>query len=76
MKRASIRDLHLQTAAILHQVSEGAVYVIERRGVPVAELRPFDATNSGKRLPNRERFIKKLRPARTDSGRVLEEDRS
>lgn len=76
MKKATVRELHLKTSAIVAQVAEGAAFVIEKRGVPVAELRPFQALPRTRRLPNREAMIAKLPSVRTDSGRILEEDRS
>jgi prevent-host-death family protein len=41
MKKASIRDLHIRTSELVKAASEAAVIVIERRGEPVAELRPL-----------------------------------
>jgi antitoxin (DNA-binding transcriptional repressor) of toxin-antitoxin stability system len=75
MERASVRDLHLKTSALLKEVEEGQTFVIENRGVPVAELRPFSQIKVRK-LPDRSAFLKTLRPSKTDSGRILEEDRS
>jgi antitoxin (DNA-binding transcriptional repressor) of toxin-antitoxin stability system len=81
MKRASVRDLHLKTSAILNEVAEGEFFVIEKHGVPVAELRPphlspLEALPLSRcRLPDREAELAKL-PMSMDSGRILEEDRS
>lgn len=75
MERASVRDLHLKTSALLKEVAEGQTFVIENRGVPVAELRPLTERRT-KKFPNREAFIRTLRPVKTDSGKILEEDRS
>ena len=75
MKRATILELHLRTSAIVRAVAEGESYVIEKLGVPVAELRPFERLPSARKLPNRERLISKM-PRVKDSGRVVEEDRS
>ena len=75
MKKASVRDLHLKTSAILKEVAEGQVFVIEKQGNPVAELRPFQVLPSTRRLPNREALIAKL-PRVKDTGRILEQDRS
>jgi antitoxin (DNA-binding transcriptional repressor) of toxin-antitoxin stability system len=75
MERATIRDLHLKTSALLKEVGEGKTFIIEDRGVPVAELRPITERRIHK-LPNREAFIRTLRPVKTDSGRIMEEDRS
>jgi antitoxin (DNA-binding transcriptional repressor) of toxin-antitoxin stability system len=73
MEKASVRDLHLKTSAMIKNVARGQSYVIESRGVPVAELRPISEKRTGKKLPDREAFIRKL--PRTDIGRILEEDR-
>jgi len=74
MKRTTVRELHLQTSAIVRAVAEGQSFVIEKAGVPVAELRPLDQAPA-RRLPNREAIISKMTRV-GDSGRILEEDRS
>ena len=74
MKRTSVRDLHLKTSAIVSEVTEGQTFVIEKRGVPVAELRPLQGLPSTRRMPDRERLIRRL-PKVPDTGRILEEDR-
>jgi antitoxin (DNA-binding transcriptional repressor) of toxin-antitoxin stability system len=75
MKRATVRDLHLRTSAILDELTSGFSFVIERRGTPVAELRPLTTPPSTRKLPDRERRLAKL-PAALDSGRILEHDRT
>jgi antitoxin (DNA-binding transcriptional repressor) of toxin-antitoxin stability system len=74
-KRATDRDLHLKTSTILDQVVSGFSFVIERRGTPVAELRPLTIPPSTRKLPDRERRLAML-PAALDSGRILEHDRT
>lgn len=76
MKKASVRDLHLKTSAILNQVASGEVFVIEKHGTPVAELRPFQVLPPTRGLPRREAFLAKFPRVKLDSGRILEEDRS
>jgi antitoxin (DNA-binding transcriptional repressor) of toxin-antitoxin stability system len=76
MKKASVRDLHLRTRAILAEVAGGRTIVIERRGVPVAELRPLQGLPTTRRMPNREALLAKFPPVKKDSGRLLEQDRS
>jgi antitoxin (DNA-binding transcriptional repressor) of toxin-antitoxin stability system len=76
MERASVRELHLHTSALLKNVAEGATYVIELRGTPIAELRPITERKRGRPLPDREEFISSLPMSKTDSGRILEEDRT
>ncbi len=75
MKRGTVRQLHLNTSSIVQEVARGETFVIEKRGVPVAELRPFQTLPSSRRLPNREARLAKL-PVALDSGRILEEDRT
>lgn len=41
MEKTSVRDLHLKTSALIKEVAKGQTYIIESRGVPVAELRPI-----------------------------------
>jgi antitoxin (DNA-binding transcriptional repressor) of toxin-antitoxin stability system len=74
MKRTTVRELHLQTSAIVRAVLEGESYIVEKSGVPVAELRPIEKRERP-RMPNREAIISKWKRA-GDSGRILEEDRS
>ena len=76
MERASVRDLHLKTSALMKNVAAGETYIIESRGVPVAELRPLPEPGRSSPLPDREAFIGKLPLSKTDSGRIMEEDRS
>ena len=75
MKRASVRDLHLKTSAIVSDAAGGEVYVIEKRGVPVVELRPVDPPHT-RRLPNRDAFFAKFPQVKLDSGKIIEEDRN
>lgn len=75
MKRGTVRDLHLNTSAILQEVAGGETFVIEKRGVPVAELRPLRNPPCRRRLPDREELLAKL-PVALDSGTILEEDRA
>lgn len=74
MKRTTVRELHLQTSAIVRAVAEGESYIVEKSGVPVAEIRPLGQAPAPK-LPNREAIISRMKKA-GDSGRILEEDRS
>lgn len=76
MERASVRDLHLKTSALIKSVVEGQTFIIESRGVPVAELRPIRARRKSTPLPDREAYIRTLPMSKTDSGRIMEEDRS
>src|ERR1700723_1368527 len=74
MKRTTVRELHLQTSAIVRAVAEGESYIVEKAGVPGAEIRP-PGQKPHPRLPNREAFISRMKKA-GDSGPMLEEDRA
>lgn len=75
MRKASIRDLHIRTSELVREAAEGAVIRIERRGEPVAELRPISKKRSTPRLPDMTALWRRLPSVTTDSGRFLEEDR-
>ena len=75
MKTASVRDLHIRTSELVREVAEGGVIVIERRGEPVAELRPIAKKPAKPRLPDIRALWRRLPPVAGDSGRFLEEDR-
>jgi prevent-host-death family protein len=75
MKSASIRDLHIRTSELVREAAEGAVIVIERRGQPVAELRPLSKRRPKPRLPDMGALWRRFPSVTTDSGRFLEEDR-
>ncbi len=75
MKKASIRDLHIRTSEIVREAAEGAVILIERRGEPVAELRPISNKRGKRRLPDMAELWERFPSVAADSGRFLEEDR-
>ena len=59
MKTISIRELHLKTGRwVRHAASRGPIVVTDR-GRRVAVLQPFDASITGRPLPNREAAIRK-----------------
>jgi len=41
MRTISVRELHTHTSELVREAAEGGAIVIERRGEPVAELRPL-----------------------------------
>jgi antitoxin (DNA-binding transcriptional repressor) of toxin-antitoxin stability system len=81
MGKTSIRELHIHTSQLVREASDGSLIVIERRGEPVAELRPI---TSPARMPaaKKAQIFKSMRkiwarmPQAGDSARILEEDRS
>jgi antitoxin (DNA-binding transcriptional repressor) of toxin-antitoxin stability system len=74
MKTSTVRDLHLKTSEIVRQVAEGESFIIEKRGVPVAEIRPI-SHRPAPRMPDREALIMSG-PETLDSGLILEQDRT
>jgi prevent-host-death family protein len=75
MKKASIRDLHIRTSELVREAADGGVIVIERRGEPVAELRPISKKRTKPQLPHMTALWRRFPSVATDSGRFLEEDR-
>ena len=76
MKKKTVRELHLNTSAILNEIAAGHTIVITKRGVPVAEIRPFRGKSVSRGLPDREAWLARFPKVPGDSGRFLEEDRS
>jgi len=80
MRKTSIRELHIRTSEFVREAEAGAVIVIERRGEPVAELRPIAAPP---RMPadKRARIFDSMEgiwarmPQVGDSTKIIEEDR-
>lgn len=71
MGRVSVRDLHLRTSNILKEVEKGVVIVIERRGVPVAELRPPGRISRQEMLREIEAFSKQMPKLKTSSTKII-----
>jgi prevent-host-death family protein len=84
MRKTSIRELHIHTSELVREAAEGGVIVIERRGEPVAELRPITGPA---RMPaaKKARIFASMRDlwdrtpevsAGTDSTEIIEQDRN
>jgi len=74
MKSSTVRELHLKTSEIVRRVVAGESFIIEKRGVPVAEIRPISDWPR-QRMPDRESLIMSA-PETMDSGLILEQDRT
>jgi prevent-host-death family protein len=80
MRKTSIRELHIRTSELVREAAAGSVIVIERRGEPVAELRPISAP-SGLPPAEKARIFDSMRdlwdrmPQVSDSTKIVEEDR-
>ncbi len=81
MRKTSVRELHIHTSKLIREAAEGGVIVIERRGEPVAELRPVTAPprmNAAKKagiFASMKRVWARM-PAAADSTKIIEDDRS
>ena len=69
-----MRDLHIRTSELVREAAEGKVIVIERRGEPVAELRPV-ARKKKLKLPNMTHIWSTFPQIPEDSTSVISEDR-
>src|SRR5215472_12723794 len=75
MRKASIRDLRTRTSALLRDAENGETIIIERRGVPVAELGPLTKRRKKLKLPDMSRFWNEFPQVPGESSRFIEEDR-
>ena len=57
MRKASVRDLHIRTSELVREAAEGGIIVIERRGEPVAELRPLTVPEHACRCKNKDLHV-------------------
>ncbi len=75
LRKASIRDLHIRTSELVRDAAEGAVIIIERRGEPVAELRPISKPRPKLKFRDMERFWAEMPQVPGDSTRFISEER-
>ena len=75
MKKASIRDLHIHTSELVREAAEGRVITIERRGEPVAELRPITKKKNTVKFPDMTDFWARMPQLPGDSTQYISEDR-
>jgi prevent-host-death family protein len=81
MRKTSVRELHIHTSELVREAAEGGIIVIERRGEPVAELRPISApprmaADKKARIFNSMKKVWARMPQVSDSTKIIEEDRS
>jgi prevent-host-death family protein len=81
MRKTSVRELHIHTSEFVREAEHGAVIVIERRGEPVAELRPITSPTTmpadrKKLIFDAMREVWSRLPQVSDSTGFLEEDRN
>jgi prevent-host-death family protein len=75
MRKASIRDLRIRTSELVRDAENGEVIVIERRGEPVAELRPITKRQGSVKLPDMSRFWNEFPQISGDSTEDISKDR-
>jgi prevent-host-death family protein len=81
MRTTSIRELHINTSKLVREAAEGGIIVIERRGEPVAELRPVTsprrmaAAKKARIFASMQRIWDRM-PQVSDSRQIIEDDRS
>ena len=74
MRRLNVRELHRRTGALVEQVYRGDVIIIEKRGVPMAEMHPARPMAPGF-PPEHWKALKRFPSFKNDSGRYISEDR-
>jgi prevent-host-death family protein len=80
MRKTSVRELHIHTSELVREAAQGGVIVIERRGEPVAELRPISVpshmpVDKKRRIFDSMQEIWARMPRVSDSTKIIEEDR-
>lgn len=70
-----MRDLHIRTSELVREAATGEVIVVERRGEPVAELRPISKVRRKLKLPDMSHIWNTFPQLSGDSTRFIEEDR-
>jgi len=75
MRKTSISELHLRTGSLVNEAARGEVIVIERRGVPLAELRPVRRKTPADMVREIEARFAGFPKMKDDSGRFISEDR-
>lgn len=75
MKRASVRELHLNTSALLKEVERGERFIIEKNGRVIAEVRQF-SEDVCLPFPDRQALFASLTPQSEDhTTPIISEDR-
>jgi antitoxin (DNA-binding transcriptional repressor) of toxin-antitoxin stability system len=75
MNKASIRELHLRTSAIVREVEKGKLFIIEKRGVPVAEMRPVQRLSPADMVRRMEPIWARMPKMKSSSTKLISEDR-
>ncbi|HEY7391606.1 MAG TPA: type II toxin-antitoxin system prevent-host-death family antitoxin [Bryobacteraceae bacterium] len=74
MKSVDLSELHRRTGAVVEEAAHGEVIVIEKRGIPIAEIRPPQRKAAGF-PPDHWTFLKRFPEMPDDSGSLISESR-
>jgi antitoxin (DNA-binding transcriptional repressor) of toxin-antitoxin stability system len=77
MKKASVRDFHMRTGALVQEVANGEMIVIEKRGVAVARLQKVRKVTWADAFRDLEcqGYFKRMGKTNTQIDRIISEDR-
>jgi len=75
MRHVTVRKLHEETGRLVDAAHGGEVIIVRRRGVPVAELHGLSTKSRKVKVPDLNRRYRNFPRVKTDSGKILEEDR-
>ena len=80
MRKTSVRELHINTSKLVREAAEGGIIVIEKRGEPVAELRPVTsrprvaAAKKARIFASMQKIWERM-PRVSDSTKIISNDR-
>lgn len=69
-----MRELHRNTGRVIAAVAGGEAIIVEKRGIPVAEMRPADA-KSTPFPPSHWKSLQRYPQLQDDSTALISEDR-
>ncbi|HJZ95955.1 MAG TPA: type II toxin-antitoxin system prevent-host-death family antitoxin [Candidatus Solibacter sp.] len=75
MRKASVRDLHIRTSELVREAANGTVIEIQRRGEPIAELRPVTKKKKKLKLRDMSKFWASMPQLTGDSTQFISADR-
>ena len=78
MKKASIRELHMRTGALVKEAADGEAIIVEKRGVALAQLRNVHKKRTladAFRDMERQGYFKRMGKTNTQIDRIISEDR-
>jgi antitoxin (DNA-binding transcriptional repressor) of toxin-antitoxin stability system len=72
-----LRDCHMRSRALVTEAAGGEVIIIQKRGVDVAVLRPYQKPTVAEAFRDLERsgYFKRMGKTNTQIDRIISEDR-